>query len=88
MPVETGRLLRAACEARRVPYQGVIASEFDFAPDAELAPGDLLYEPAVAMTAGRVEHCLAGDRVATFDEEPSRAVFDGMSPRRTARWAA
>jgi len=80
VPAETGRLLRAACDARSLPYHEIIASEFDFSPDAELSAGDLLFKPAVAMAAGRVEQFLANDDVATFYRTPARAFFDCMSP--------
>lgn len=80
VPEETGRLLRAACDARSLPYHEVIASDFDFSPDAELSPGDLMYKSAVAMAAGRVEQFLASDAVATFYRTPARAFFDCMSP--------
>lgn len=80
VPEETGRLLRSACDARGIPFHEVNAPAFDFSPDAELAPGDLLYKSAVALSAGRVEQFLASEHVATFYATPSRAFFDCMSP--------
>lgn len=78
VPLETGRLLAEACAARGIPYLALDAYEFDFSPDIELEPGDMLYKAAVALAAGRVEQFLAGDRVAMLYDQPSRVFFDCM----------
>ena len=66
VPEETGRLLREACDARGIPFETVIAKDFDFDPRNLLQPGDLLYRAAGSIAAGRAEQFLYSPGVATF----------------------
>jgi len=66
VPEETGRLLREACDARGIPFETVIAKDFDFDPRNRLQPGDLLYRAAGSIAAGRAEQFLYSPGVATF----------------------
>ncbi len=66
VPEETTRFLMEACAARDVEYEEIDAPTFDFAPDRRLMPGTLLFRPAVATSAQRVEQFLYADGVATF----------------------
>lgn len=69
-PEETTRLLREACERRGVEYVEVQPVHFDFRPERQLVPGDLLYRPAVSLFAQRVEQFLYAPGVATFYRDP------------------
>lgn len=76
VPVETTALLREACLRRHIEYIEVEASSFDYRPERELSPGDLLYRPAVSTAAMRVEQFLTREGVATFHSDPEGAFFD------------
>ena len=73
VPEETVRLLREACAARGLPFELVIARDFDFDPARRLRAGDLLYNAATSLAASRAEQFLYAPGVATF-----HAAADGI----------
>ncbi|MDE3195132.1 MAG: hypothetical protein KGN84_02230 [Acidobacteriota bacterium] len=75
VPEETGRLLRVACEARRIPFETVIGKAFDFDPARRLSPGDLLYNAATSVAASRTEQFLFVPGVATFHSDTCGIYF-------------
>lgn len=75
VPEETTRLLREACRERDVEYVELAPAAFDFHPERQLVPGDLLYRPAVSLSAQRVEQFLFAPGVATFYDEPDGIYF-------------
>jgi hypothetical protein len=75
VPELTISLLREACEARAVAFHEIHAPSFAFDPDAGLAPGDMLYRPAVSGVAARVEQFLWRDRIASFHADPLGPFF-------------
>lgn len=66
VPDETIELLRLSCDERRLDFIEVDAPSFDFDPDHQLGPGDMLFRPATSVAASRVEQFLYADGVATF----------------------
>jgi hypothetical protein len=66
VPKITTQLLSEACAARKVEMAEIDAPGFLFAPESELAPGDLLYRSATSLAAMRVEQFLYGQGVASF----------------------
>lgn len=76
LPPITGRLLRAACDARGVAYREVEVRGFDFADERQLAPGDLLYRASTSVAAIRVEQFLHADGVASFHADRDAVYFD------------
>lgn len=79
VPPATTALLADACERRDVTYVPVEVERFDFTEEEELAPGDLLFRPAVSYPACRVEQTLFGPGVATFYADPDALHFDGAA---------
>jgi len=79
VPEPTTRLLRQACAARGVEYEHVDPRWFDFADDRQLQPGELLFRPAISMTAIRVEQFLFGPGVATFYRDPDGVYFNASA---------
>lgn len=75
-PAETVRLLEEACAARRIPFDLVDASTFDYEPSRRLVPGDLLYRPAVSEAARTIELFLYAPGVATFYARPEGIYSD------------
>jgi len=80
VPESTTRLLQEACAARDVPFLPVNPYAFDFRPEQQLQGGELLYRPAVSMTALRVEQFLFAEGVATFHRRPEDLFHDCMTP--------
>lgn len=70
VPEESIRLLADACAARSIDFDVVDATRFDYAPERRLQPGDMLFRPAVATAAQRVEQFLHREGVATFHVDP------------------
>lgn len=66
VPEATRRVLREACDARKVPFDVVESRTFDFSSAKPLEPGSMMYRPAASMLAMRVEQALFGSGVATF----------------------
>jgi hypothetical protein len=79
VPGETVALMREACAVRGVELVEVHARSFDFAPERQLGPGDLLYRPAVSLAAMRVEQFLFGDGVATFYRDADGPMFQATA---------
>jgi hypothetical protein len=79
VPSETTDLLRKACDERNVAYVEIDAQSFDFDPERQLSPGDLLYRPAVSTAASRVEQFLFAPGVATFYKNDDDMFFDSLS---------
>lgn len=79
VPEATTRLLAEACARRDVLYVPVDVAGFDPTEDVELLPGDLLYRPAVAYAATRIEQALVADEVATFYSDGDALFFDGAA---------
>jgi hypothetical protein len=78
---ETGtNFLRAACEQRGVAFVPVNPHGFEFLPEQQLRPGDLLYRPAISLASQRVEQFLYGPGVATFYAEEDGVYFGITSP--------
>ena len=75
VPAITVALLRDACERLGVAYVEVETSGFSFLDTPPLAPGDMLYRPAVSAAAMRVEQHLWVPGVATFHTEPDGMFF-------------
>jgi hypothetical protein len=73
---EVRRLLRAACEARRIAFEEVDAALFDYAPERALRAGDMLYCTTALPAAARVEQFLVGPGVGTFYADPRRVFFN------------
>lgn len=76
VPEATTRILREACVARDVEYVHVDPRWFDFAEERQLAPGALLFRPAVSLQAIRVEQFLYAPGVATFYRDPDGIFFN------------
>lgn len=74
-PEETPRLLREACARRGIEFVEVQPAQFDFHPERQLVPGDLLYRPAISVFAQRVEQFLYGPGVATFYRDPEGVFY-------------
>ncbi len=66
VPEPTTRFLRQACRARDLEYVHVDPRVCDWSDERQLGPGDLLYRPAISLTASRVEQFLYDPAVATF----------------------
>jgi|UPI000831D347 hypothetical protein len=64
VPPESFAVLGAACAKRRVVFERVEAAGFDYLPERQLEPGDMLYCPAVSERAGAVERFLYTPGVA------------------------
>ncbi len=79
VPDEITQMLRAACIERGVSYKEIHAPDFDFDPKHRLPPGDILYRPAVATSAMRVEQFLFTPGVATFHTEDQAVFYDFVS---------
>lgn len=79
VPEPTTRFLRQACAARGVEYVHVDPRRFDFADERQLAPGDLLYRPAISLQAIRVEQFLYADGVSTFYRDADGIFFNPAS---------
>lgn len=79
VPAVTGRLLRAACDARGLPFHAVDARSFDFDDDRQLAAGDILYRSATSVVASRVEQFLWADGVASFHRDRDAVFFDASA---------
>ena len=75
VPAETVAFLQEACTARGVELVEIAARSFDFEPERQLGPGELLYRPAVSLAAIRVEQFLFGDGVASFYRDPDGPAF-------------
>ena len=65
-PTEVFELLREAAHARGITFAHIETRTFDFAPERQLAPGDLLYRAGGTMASIRVERFIDGPGVATF----------------------
>ena len=87
VPAETGDLLRQACEARNIPFDGIEANTFDFDPVHKLSAGDLLYNAATSLAAARVEQFLYSRQVATFHSTPSGVFSRPSTPSLVAEAA-
>jgi RimK-like ATP-grasp domain/2OG-Fe(II) oxygenase superfamily len=79
VPETTTRLLRSACERRGVEYVQVDTREFDYTAAADLGERDLLYRPAVSLSAMRVEQFLHTPRVTSFFRDPMGVFYDCMT---------
>jgi RimK-like ATP-grasp domain/2OG-Fe(II) oxygenase superfamily len=75
VPEETTGILRRACAERGVEYVAIDPRTFDFDPARRLAPGDLLYRPAVSHVANLVEQFLHAPGVGTFYAGDDRIHF-------------
>jgi hypothetical protein len=80
VPQTTTDLLRAACEERGVAFHPVYPLVFDFAPEHQLVPGDLLYRPAVSLIAQRVAQFLYAPGVSTFYRDRDGIYFGVLNP--------
>jgi hypothetical protein len=67
--------LRAACAARDVPFKVIDAPQFDWDAARRLAPGDMLFRPAISIAAERVERFLYAPGVSTFYDDGPDAIF-------------
>lgn len=74
-PEQTTGTLRTACKVRGIEYLEIAPAQFDFMPERQLVPGDMLYRPAISLSAQRVEHFLYGPGVATFHRDPDGMYF-------------
>lgn len=79
VPEATIRVLREACVARSVDFEVIDAQKFDFCSAKPLAPGTMLYRPAVSSLATRVEQALFGPGVATF-YAANDGIFRSVGP--------
>lgn len=79
VPRETLELLGAACRARGVAFSALDARAVDPSCVQPLAPGEMLYRPAVSLAAIRVEQLLAGDHVVTFYADRESMFFSPLS---------
>ncbi|MEZ4450712.1 MAG: hypothetical protein R3B09_14620 [Nannocystaceae bacterium] len=70
VPAATVRLLRRAAIDRGVAVDVVDARRFDYSSAAPLAPGTLLYRPAVSRAAALCEQFLWAPGVVSFHREP------------------
>lgn len=66
VPHTTTSSLRWACARRGVEFVEIDARRFDFHPERQLDPGDLLYRAGISDLAERVEQFLFTPGVATF----------------------
>lgn len=79
VPEITLRLLGRACDRRSIDFVRVDATAFNFATQLPLAPGSMLYRPAVSLAAMRVEQVLVGPGVATFYERATTPFFQPLT---------
>jgi hypothetical protein len=79
VPETTTELLAAACAAREVLYVPVDVGAYDPTEEIELLAGDMLYRPAVAYSAARIEQALFAEDVATFYADGDALFFDGAA---------
>jgi glutathione synthase/RimK-type ligase-like ATP-grasp enzyme len=79
VPHETIHLLEAACRARGVTFTAIDACAVDPTRVQPLAPGEMLYRPAVSIAAIRLEQLLAGDGVVTFHPDREAMFFSPLS---------
>jgi hypothetical protein len=75
VPESTVSTLRAACEARDIPFEIIEPGSFDWDPARRLQPGDLLYRAAISLAGIRVEQFLHGPGVATFYKDADDGIF-------------
>lgn len=80
VPPQTTRSLKQASAARGIEYIEVDARSFDYAPERQLAHGDLLYRPAISLVAMRVEQFLWCEDVATFYAQSAGVFFSPITP--------
>ncbi len=73
-------LLLGAASRSALTTHVVRASAFTFADASPLAPGDLLYRPAVSSAAIRVERFLFGPGVISFYVDVDGPYFDSGDP--------
>ena len=79
VPAETVAYVQQACDERGVELVHWHARGFDFEPERQLGPGELLYRPAVSLAAIRAEQHLYGDGVATFYRDPDGPAFQASN---------
>lgn len=72
--------LETACRARAIEFLDVDARSFDYAPERQLQPGDLMYRPAVSQAAMRVEQFLWRQGVVTFHARSDGVFFAPHTP--------
>lgn len=76
VPPRTIALLVGAATRRALTTRIVTASQFEYSDTAQLAPGDMIYRPAVSAAAIRVERFLFGPGVASFYRTADGPYFD------------
>ena len=77
VPAETRETLHAACQARGVEFREIHFRQFAYLPENQCEDGDLLYRPATALGAIRVEQFMISPRTATFYRDPAGCFFSG-----------
>ena len=80
VPRRTIDLLLHAAARSALTTHVVRASQLAFADASQLAPGDLLYRPAVSSSATRAERFLFGPGVITFYRDADGIYFDLGDP--------
>jgi len=82
VPVRTVQTLREACVPRRIEFVEVHAGVFDYAPERQLTGdgSELMYRPAISLTAQRVEQFLFSPGVSTFYRDDERIFFQCSNP--------
>lgn len=76
-PPPVRKLLAAACAARGVPFQEVLATGLD-PTSPPLQPGSMLFCPAGSVAAGLAERQLFQPGVATLHADELRGPFQGV----------
>lgn len=76
VPAISVSLLRDACQTRSIEMKVHDAPTFLFAPENRATPGDLMFRPAISLTAIKVEQFLYSERVATFYQAPDGIFFN------------
>jgi hypothetical protein len=79
VPEETKCLLRSACQRHGVEYVEVDARDFDYTTVPDLGDRDLLYRPAISLSAMRVEQFLHNPRVTSFFRDDLGIFYDCLS---------
>ena len=75
---ETNDVLRAACEARGIPYTEIYPGAFDYERSPRPLDGDALYRPATDIAACRLEQVLYHPGVAVLTGDPLFGCFNQL----------
>lgn len=82
VPARTTDLMKQACAQRNVEFIEIHAPSFDYLPEQQLL-GDgteMIYRPAVSLTAQRVEQFMYSAGVGTFYRDPVKICFGCHNP--------